>query len=155
MPKKKKGVPAVASGTADAKDAATASTLGAEAAAHEPKDSDVLANGDEGDEGDEAEQSKGNRREGADISRVTDYVEQKELDSTKASQAVAAIVGDTDKRDRKAELQREHELAAVEIRQEDVALICSEMELDKEVAERKLREHKGSIVQTLNTLVNV
>jgi hypothetical protein len=28
------------------------------------------------------------------------------------------------------------------------------MELDKETAERKLREHKGDVVQTLNTLVS-
>ena len=37
--------------------------------------------------------------------------------------------------------------------QADVDLIASEMELNKDVAERKLREHKGDVVQTLNTLV--
>ena len=38
--------------------------------------------------------------------------------------------------------------------QADVDLIVTEMELDKETAERKLREHKGDVVQTLNTLVS-
>ena len=37
--------------------------------------------------------------------------------------------------------------------QSDVDLIASEMELSKEVSERKLREHKGDVVATLNTLV--
>ena len=37
--------------------------------------------------------------------------------------------------------------------QSDVDLIAAEMELDKAVAERTLREHKGDVVQALNTLV--
>ena len=37
--------------------------------------------------------------------------------------------------------------------QTDVDLIAAEMELDRAVAERKLREHKGDVVSTLNTLV--
>lgn len=38
--------------------------------------------------------------------------------------------------------------------QADVDLIMREMELGKETAERKLREHKGDVVQTLNALVS-
>ena len=38
--------------------------------------------------------------------------------------------------------------------QEDVDSIAQEMELDKDVAERKLREHNGDAVQTLMTLVS-
>ena len=38
--------------------------------------------------------------------------------------------------------------------QEDVDSIAQEMELDKDVAERKLREHNGDAVQTLVTLVS-
>lgn len=41
------------------------------------------------------------------------------------------------------------------VSQEDVALIADEMELDKAIAERKLREHKGDVVQTLAALVAV
>ena len=37
--------------------------------------------------------------------------------------------------------------------QEDVDLIANEMELDKGLAERKLREHGGDPLQTLITLV--
>ena len=32
-------------------------------------------------------------------------------------------------------------------------MIATEMELEKDVAERKLREHKGDVLATLNTLV--
>ena len=37
--------------------------------------------------------------------------------------------------------------------QADVVMIATEMELDKDVAERTLREHKGDVVAALNTLV--
>ena len=91
--------------------------------------------------------------DGSDISKVTDFVEQRELDAKKASEAVAALAA-LDEVDREAEAKRERELAAVKINQEDVDLIASEMELDKDLAERKLREHNGDAVQTLVTLVS-
>jgi NACalpha-BTF3-like transcription factor len=50
-------------------------------------------------------------------------------------------------------VRREKELAAVVISKDDVELIVSEMELDKKVAERKLREAGGDVVQALRTLV--
>ena len=37
--------------------------------------------------------------------------------------------------------------------QVDIALIAEEMEMDKDAAERALREHKGDAVATLQTLV--
>ena len=100
----------------------------------------------------EEENATGSKRDGADISRVTDFVEQKELDSKKASEAIARMTAEM-KVDREAEAQRERELAAVKIEQADVDLIVAEMELDKDIAERKLREHKGDVVATLTTLV--
>ena len=106
----------------------------------------------EADETDDAEEQTGSKRDGADISKVTDFVEQKELDSKKASEAIARMTAEM-KVDREAEAQRERELAAVKIEQADVDLIVAEMELDKDIAERKLREHKGDVVATLPTLV--
>ena len=105
---------------------------------------------EEGDE--EVEEAKGSKRDGADISKVTDFIEQKELDSAKASQAIASLSA-TLTEDRAAEAARERELAAVSIEQADVDLIAAEMELSKDVAERKLRENKGDVVLALNTLV--
>ena len=141
MPKKAK-----AKGGDDAAGGSGASTAAA------PAEPEGATGDEEAEEAEEAEQSGRAKREGADVSRVTDFVEQKELDSAKASQAIASITSSV-KVDREAELARERELAAVSIEQADVDLIASEMELNKEVAERKLREHKGDVVQTLNTLV--
>jgi len=45
-------------------------------------------------------------------------------------------------------------LPADPLRQEDVDTIAQEMELDKAVAERKLREHNGDAAKTLVTLVS-
>lgn len=104
------------------------------------------------DEEAEEEVQKGSKRDGTDVSRVTDYVETKELDSAKAADAVAMLTKTTEV-DRAAELARERELAAVQIDKADVDLIATEMELDREVAERRLREHKGDAIATLNTLV--
>ena len=138
-------------------------------------------------ESEEAQQT-GTKRDGADVSKVTDYVEQQEMDHAKASKAIASLTDSMDTVDEEAEAKREKELAAVKINQErlpvpatrkrrhhraarrmgrlsthsfgppllqeDVDAIAQEMELDKAVAERKLREHNGDAVQTLVTLVS-
>merc|ERR1712028_190921 len=104
--------------------------------------------------GSEEAQETGTKRDGADVSKVTDYVEQEEMDHAKASKAIAALTDSMDTVDQEAEAKREKELAAVKINQEDVDSIAQEMELDKDVAERKLREHNGDAVQTLMTLVS-
>merc|ERR1712127_741841 len=105
------------------------------------------------DESEEAQQT-GTKRDGAEVSKVTDYVEQEEMDHAKASKAIASLTDSMDTVDEEAEAKREKELAAVKINQEDVDSIAQEMELDKDVAERKLREHNGDAVQTLVTLVS-
>lgn len=48
---------------------------------------------------------------------------------------------------------REKALAAVTVLPEDVATIALEFELDKKVAERRLREHDGDLVATLSALM--
>ena len=98
-------------------------------------------------------QSKDRRKEGGDIEKVTDYVEQSEMDSDKASQAIAAIVDEQSIEQKNMELLREKELAAVKIDSAHVVTIAKEMELDTKDAERALREHRGDLVATLNALV--
>ena len=68
---------------------------------------------------DEEEAAQGNARDGGDISKVTDYVEQKEMDEAKASQALQNIMADrAEEAERKAaEAARERELATVSIEQ--------------------------------------
>ena len=71
---------------------------------------------DEPEDDTEEEAASGNKRDGADVSKVTDFVEQKELDSAKASKAIASITAE-EQVDREAEAARERELAAVSIEQ--------------------------------------
>ena len=68
-------------------------------------------------------------------------------------QAVATITAANDAVVSEAERERERQLAAVSIAQEDVALSAFEMELETAVAERKLREHGGDITKALGALL--
>jgi len=88
------------------------------------------ADGDEEDvEEEQAGGSKEQRREGGDVSKLTDYVPQREIDSDRATQAVASIADDAQTAaEREAEAAREKELAAVAVDAADVALVASEME---------------------------
>lgn len=48
---------------------------------------------------------------------------------------------------------REKELAAVKINAGDIDIIADELEMDKKVAERTLREHKGDAVAAVRHLL--
>ena len=86
----------------------------------------------------------------ADLEKVTDYAEEKEILST-GNELEEAIVAIRKKQEQKKaeKLARERELAKVTISKEHVDLIMSEMELPKEKAERTLREHGGDVVKAL------
>ncbi|KAG9143943.1 hypothetical protein Leryth_022965 [Lithospermum erythrorhizon] len=47
----------------------------------------------------------------------------------------------------------EKELAAVKINSADIDVIANELELDKKLAERTLREHKGDAVAAIRSLL--
>ncbi|XP_051177254.1 uncharacterized protein [Lolium perenne] len=53
-----------------------------------------------------------------------------------------------------ARKNREKELAAVKINPTDVEIIANELELDKKIAERTLREHKGDAVAAVRSLLH-
>ena len=46
-------------------------------------------------------------------------------------------------------MRRNKELAAVKIQRKDVDLITLEFEVDRKLAERRLREHGGNVKSTL------
>ncbi|XP_061594432.1 huntingtin-interacting protein K [Cololabis saira] len=89
----------------------------------------------------------------ADLERVTDYAEEKEISSSDLETAMS-VIGDRRSREQKAKQEREKELAKVTIKKEDVELIMSEMEISRMVAERSLREHMGNVVEALVALTN-
>ncbi|XP_033842791.1 huntingtin-interacting protein K [Periophthalmus magnuspinnatus] len=89
----------------------------------------------------------------ADLERVTDYAEEKEI-SSEDLQTAMSVIGDRRSREQKAKQEREKELAKVTIRKEDVELIMFELEISRVVAERSLREHMGNVVEALVALTN-
>lgn len=89
----------------------------------------------------------------ADLEKVTDYAEEKEISTQDVANAISAI-GD---RRNKAALEkqaREKELLKVSIKKEDVDLIVRELEISRSIAERTLREYHGNVVNALTALTN-
>ncbi|THG00914.1 hypothetical protein TEA_001317 [Camellia sinensis var. sinensis] len=85
--------------------------------------------------------SKDLQQQSKALDKLTDHVEDRQLDSTRVQEAMASI-GAAKEADLNAMRLREKELAAVKINAADVDIIANELELDKKVAERTLREHK-------------
>lgn len=96
--------------------------------------------------------SKDLQQQSKALDSLTDHVEDRQLDSTRVQQAMASIAATSDA-DRNAQRLREKELAAVKINAEDVDIIANELEMDKKVAERTLREHKGDAVAAIRSFL--
>merc|ERR1712062_747698 len=90
----------------------------------------------------------------ADLEKVTDYAEEKEIGSSSAAEDAIAVINNKQVEEAAKRMAREKELAKVSIKKEDVELIVKEMEISKEKAERTLREHAGNIVEALASLTN-
>jgi len=89
----------------------------------------------------------------ADLEKVTDYAEEKEISAGDALEAFNVI---NDKRKQEADLkeQREKHLASVKVKKEDVELILNEFEITKIKAERILKENNGDLSAAMKTLIN-
>eukprot|EP00565_Helicotheca_tamesis_P007000 CAMPEP_0185732394 /NCGR_PEP_ID=MMETSP1171-20130828/16020_1 /TAXON_ID=374046 /ORGANISM="Helicotheca tamensis, Strain CCMP826" /LENGTH=102 /DNA_ID=CAMNT_0028401867 /DNA_START=52 /DNA_END=360 /DNA_ORIENTATION=+ len=74
--------------------------------------------------------------EAKQLDSVTDVVQEKELDSSKANEAMAALSIGTEESAAKGSASEKH----VSVSQEDVDIIVSELEVSEELAERTLRE---------------
>ncbi|PSS01539.1 Huntingtin-interacting protein like [Actinidia chinensis var. chinensis] len=106
-----------------------------------------------GDEGIErVEDSKDLQQQSKALDKLTDHVEDRQLDSTRVQEAMASIYA-AKEADLNAMRMREKELAAVKINAADVDIIVNELELDKKIAERTLREHKGDAVAAIRYLL--
>ncbi|VFQ61024.1 unnamed protein product [Cuscuta campestris] len=106
-----------------------------------------------GDEAIEILDSKDMQQQSKALDKLTDHVEDRQLDSSRVQSAMASISAA-----KEADLQvmrmRENELAAVKINAGDVDVIANELEVDRKVAERTLREHKGDAVAAIRHLLN-
>ncbi|KAM7257318.1 hypothetical protein ACFE04_013059 [Oxalis oulophora] len=84
--------------------------------------------------------------------KLTDHVEDRQLDSSRVQTAMASIAASKEA-DMAAMRLRDKELAAVTINAADIDIIANELELDKKLAERTLREHKGDAVAAIRHLL--
>ncbi|KAG2721300.1 hypothetical protein I3760_02G075500 [Carya illinoinensis] len=96
--------------------------------------------------------SKDMQQQSKAFDKLTDRVEDRQLDSTRVQEAMASIAASAEA-DWKATRLREKELASVKISIADVDIIANELELDSKVAERTLREHKGDAVAAIRHLL--
>ncbi|XP_014245501.1 huntingtin-interacting protein K [Cimex lectularius] len=93
----------------------------------------------------------------ADLEKVTDYAEEKEIFSTDDNdefKGAMSIIGDRRNKEVAEKMAKERELLKVAIKKEDVDLIVSEFEIARPKAERILREHHGDVVEALTALTN-
>ena len=99
-------------------------------------------------------QSKQHNSGAADLEKVTDYAEEKEItDGANLNDAMNAL---NDKRKKEADkkAERERQLASVKVKKEDVELIVNELEISKLKAERVLKENNGDLSAALSFLIN-
>ncbi|XP_064101394.1 huntingtin-interacting protein K [Macrobrachium rosenbergii] len=87
----------------------------------------------------------------ADLERVTNFAEEKEI---KSDANFMSVINDVKRQEQTNKLARDQELAKVSIKKEDVEVIMKELEIPKIKAERALREHQGNLIETLVTLTD-
>jgi len=95
---------------------------------------------------------KDKQQEAASLEKVTDYVEEETIDSERTKQAMSVIKTSRTEQT-EAERQREKELAAVSIKQDDVDVIVDELEVSRDVAIHALRANAGDLGKALHYLV--
>ncbi|KAJ3669643.1 hypothetical protein LUZ60_011593 [Juncus effusus] len=97
--------------------------------------------------------SRDQQQQSKALDKLTDHVvDDRQLDSSRVLNAMAALASSKEA-DWNAMRLREKELAAVKINPVDVDIIANELELDKKVAEKTLREHKGDAVAAIRSLL--
>ena len=89
----------------------------------------------------------------ADLEKVTDYAEEKEISASDLNDAMNAI-SNKRKKDDDLKAAREKMLATVKVKKEDVEIIVNEFEISKQKAERVLKEHNADLVAALSSLIN-
>lgn len=92
------------------------------------------------------------RQQDQALDSLTDVVEDKQVDTVKVQNAMAALLA-SQKAHIEEQRQRERELASIKINNEDALLIATEFELDHKAAERRLRECKGDVLAALKSFL--
>jgi NACalpha-BTF3-like transcription factor len=92
----------------------------------------------------------------ADLEKVTDYAEEKEILDVGSGNLNNAMNAISDKRKKEADqkAEKEKQLASVKVKKEEVELLVNEFEIVKSKAERVLKEHSGDLSSALAALIN-
>ncbi|EDW24592.1 GL23316 [Drosophila persimilis] len=110
---------------------------------------------DEGQDEQDTKQKKQTRHDGgaADLERVTDYAEEKEISAANISSAVAQF-GNQRNKENELRVAKEKELQMVQVKKEDIELIMNELLVSKAQAEKVLREQSGDVVAALEAIIS-
>lgn len=95
--------------------------------------------------------SKSAVQETADLEKVTDYAEEKEVFSVNQNNLEA--INQIEAKRSKETQAREEELAKIIITKDDVELLVNELEITKQQAELALRQSSGDVVQAIVRLL--
>ncbi|KAG9290511.1 hypothetical protein G9A89_002486 [Geosiphon pyriformis] len=74
------------------------------------------------------------------------------IDESRLNKALSYVKEENQKQ-KELKLQRMQELEKVKVSKEDIELIMNEMEVEKSVADRYLRENQGDLVAALNAMI--
>ncbi|KAF4323782.1 hypothetical protein BBO99_00000966 [Phytophthora kernoviae] len=111
---------------------------------HADAESEANHAGSDDDDEPQQETLKSKKDESNAMEKLTDVVEEKQMDENKMKKAFQALLKQ-EEADKEAERKREKLLAAVKVQKEDVELIATEMEITTQQADRKLREADGDV----------
>ncbi|KAH8347087.1 huntingtin-interacting protein K [Drosophila kikkawai] len=89
----------------------------------------------------------------ADLERVTDYAEEKEISAANISSAVEQF-GNQRNKENELRVAKEKELQKVQVKKEDIELIMNELLVSKSHAEKVLREQSGDVVAALEAIIS-
>uniref|UniRef100_M4B5V4 Nascent polypeptide-associated complex subunit alpha-like UBA domain-containing protein n=1 Tax=Hyaloperonospora arabidopsidis (strain Emoy2) TaxID=559515 RepID=M4B5V4_HYAAE len=104
------------------------------------------------DEEPQTQKVKSDKDENNAMAKLTDLVEEKQMDENKMKLAFQALCKQ-EEANKEAERLLEKKLAAVKVGKDDVALVAQEMEISMQQADRKLREADGDVVKCLHALI--
>uniref|UniRef100_A0A1A9W9F1 Nascent polypeptide-associated complex subunit alpha-like UBA domain-containing protein n=1 Tax=Glossina brevipalpis TaxID=37001 RepID=A0A1A9W9F1_9MUSC len=107
------------------------------------------------DEIQDKKQKKQTRHDGgaADLERVTDYAEEKEISTAANISSAVEQFGNQRQKEDELKVAKEKELQKVQVKKEDIELIMNEMLITKTQAEKVLREQRGDVVAALEAII--
>ncbi|KAI9910914.1 hypothetical protein PsorP6_010737 [Peronosclerospora sorghi] len=98
------------------------------------------------------QQVKSKKDESTVMEKLTDLVEEKQMDENKMKKSFQAL-RQQEEAYKEDERLLAKKLAALKVNKEDVSLVAQEMDILMQHADRKLRETDGDVVKCLHKLV--